>query len=389
VARSSLSIVYSFPLKLGTPGIGAAALSQVRAMAELGWGVHVFCWSTPEWLPGVQFYETRKVFHVPARVLGIMRACRLHDFLTARALKGWDKPPDLVHTWPLGGELTLRLARELGILGVREAPNTHTAHAFEVVEREHRSLGLQQSKANPHTFNAAKLKREIREYALADLILVPSELALRTFAEQGVPEHKLALKSYGFDPAHYRGPARSRGPREITFGFVASCEPRKGLHHALAAWHRSGVAERTRFTITGTYVPGYRERLLPLLQHKNVSESPFASDLRPIYQATDVLVLPSIEEGSALVTYEAQASGCALLVSEAAGARLTSGREGFVHEPGDVDTLARQMRTLADEPDLLATMQETAVVNAQQYTWANATADLVRAYEAALQGRRC
>ena len=35
-----------------------------------------------------------------------------------------------------------------------------------------------------------------------------------------------------------------------------------------------------------------------------------------------VLVLPSIEEDSALVTYVARASGCVLLVSDAAGAML-------------------------------------------------------------------
>jgi glycosyltransferase involved in cell wall biosynthesis len=95
-------------------------------------------------------------------------------------------------------------------------------------------------------------------------------------------------------------------------------------------------------------------------------------------------VLPSVEDGSALVTYEAQASGCALLVSDASGARLTHGTEGFLHRAGDVETLSQQMRTLADDPALLVRMQKAAAVNAQQYTWARATESLVEAYEAAL-----
>ncbi|MDB5500002.1 MAG: glycosyl transferase group 1, partial [Phenylobacterium sp.] len=116
----------------------------------------------------------------------------------------------------------------------------------------------------------------------------------------------------------------------------------------------------------------------------NVSEHDFLADLRPLYQATDVLVLPSVEDGSALVTYEAQASGCALLVSDAAGARFTHGTEGFMHHAGDVETLAQQMRMLADDPALLLRMQNAAALNAQQYTWERATERLVNAYEAAL-----
>ena len=58
----------------------------------------------------------------------------------------------------------------------------------------------------------------------------------------------------------------------------------------------------------------------------------------------DVLVLPSLTEGSALVTYEAQAAGCALLVSEAAGAPCEHRREGLVHAPGDVAALTEHFR---------------------------------------------
>jgi glycosyltransferase involved in cell wall biosynthesis len=379
-----LTIAYSFPFRLGRPGIGAAALSQIKALAGQGCLVDVYCWSAPEPVPGVNLFQTRSLAPVPQRMLGIERACRLHDHLTSDMLKRSQRDFDLVHTWPLAAESTLRTARSRNWLAVREAPNTHTAHAFEVVAKEHRALGLPQVRDHSHTFRRSVLDRELREYESADLILAPSALAVETFVRNGVERSKLAEKSYGFDPAEYRSTACRKARDVVTFSFVARCEPRKGLHLALEAWRRSGIADRSRFQITGRFTPGYRRRIAALLDHVNVSEQGFVADLKPVYASADVLVLPSVEEGSALVTYEAQASGCALLVSEAAGARFTHGVEGFEHAVGDIDTLAEQMRILVDDPARLYSMQGAAAVNAQQYTWARATEDLINAYETAL-----
>lgn len=384
MAGRRLKIAYSFPFGLGSPGVGAAALSQIQALEERDCSVQVFCWSNPQRIPGVRVFQTQKLAPIPQRFLGRERACRLHDYVTANLLKRWSEPFDVVHTWPLAAELTLKVARARQWLGVREAPNTHTGHAFDVVAKEHRALGVQQERDNTHTFNPSVLDREKREYDVASLILAPSELAIDTFVRLGVPRSKLALKSYGFDPLRYQSSAGAHANNDLTFSFVARCEPRKGLHLGLEAWHRSGIADRSKFRVTGRFIPGYRERILPLLQHKNVSVHDFIDDLRPLYQATDVLVLPSVEDGSALVTYEAQASGCALLVSDASGARFTDGTEGFVHRAGDVEALSQQMRMLADDPALLVRMQKAAALNAQQYTWARATESLVKAYEAAL-----
>jgi glycosyltransferase involved in cell wall biosynthesis len=384
MAERRLKIAYSFPYALGSPGIGAAALSQIKALAARGCAVTVFCWSNSQPLPGVKVVQTQKLAPIPQRLLGRRNACRLHDVLTANLLKRWKESFDVVHTWPLAAELTLGVARERGWLGVREAPNTHTGHAFDVVAKEHQALGIQQERDNTHTFNARVLEREMREYDVASLVLAPSELAIDTFVQLGVPRSKLALKSYGFDPLRYKSTAGTHTNNALTFSFVARCEPRKGLHLGLEAWQRSGISDRSKFRVTGRFVPRYRERILPLLQHQNVSVHDFISDLRPLYAATDILVLPSIEDGSALVTYEAQASGCALLASDAAGARFTHGTEGFLHHTGDVETLSQQMRTLADDPELLLRMQQAAAVNAQQYTWERATESLVSAYEAAL-----
>jgi glycosyltransferase involved in cell wall biosynthesis len=370
-------------MSLGRPGVGYAAQEQVAAYHKLGCDVSVFAASSHAILPpDVSVHTTLQVgrIRLPLRVIGMDRGLALHDRIVARAIEKINIEFDVVHTWPGCSERTLRSARRTGALAVREAPNTHTDNAYSVVEREHERLGVPLS--GSHARNPARLRRELREYEAADLILAPSELAIETFVARGVPASKLALKAYGFDPKRFAmDPERQRGEL-VTFTFIGRCEPRKGLHLALEAWKKSGVAETTRFVILGEFAPGYRKILAGDLEHPNIEMCGFVPDLRPVYAATDVLVLPSIEEGSSLVTYDAQGAGCALLVSRAAGARMTPGVEGLVHEPGDVETLAEQMRELATDAGTRACMQRAAHRNAPTLTWDNATRELLATFEA-------
>jgi glycosyltransferase involved in cell wall biosynthesis len=92
--------------------------------------------------------------------------------------------------------------------------------------------------------------------------------------------------------------------------------------------------------------------------------------------------LPSVEEGSALVTYEAQASGCALLVSRQAGAVIDDGQQGLVHEAGDVGALERHLRQLDTDRDLVARLRRGALANSKRLTWDHAGVDLVAGYRA-------
>ena len=77
--------------------------------------------------------------------------------------------------------------------------------------------------------------------------------------------------------------------------FVGRCEPRKGLHYALEAWHRAGVPAHGRFVICGAYVPGYREVLARWLDGASVEERGLRRQGQCEMRNADVLVLPSIE----------------------------------------------------------------------------------------------
>ncbi|MBF9031008.1 glycosyltransferase [Rhodobacterales bacterium HKCCE3408] len=378
-----MRVLYSFGHVLGAAGIGYAAAQQITSLSRLGCDVTVIAASSRAiaFPPDVRLIKTFQWgrFRAPVSLVGQKRLFTLHDRIVARTIRFDRKGYDVVHTWPGCCYFSLRAAKARGTLAVREAPNTHTQYAMEVVEREHQKLGVPLT--GTHARDDDRIKAEAREYAIADLVLAPSEFAVETFVERGVAADRLAIKRYGFDPDRYDiEPQRNRGSL-VTFAFVASCEPRKGLHYALDAWHKSKISDKSKFIIVGRFSEGYREALAEKLNHPNVEIRGFVSDLKPIYEAADVLVLPSIEEGSALVTYDAQGAGCALLVSRAAGAWMTDGVEGLQHDPGDVDVLVGQMRRLVLEPDLRRRMQHAAYQNSKMLTWDAATSDLRRIYK--------
>jgi glycosyltransferase involved in cell wall biosynthesis len=322
---------------------------------------------------------------VPRRLLGLDRSLALHDARVARALRAGRADTDVVHAWPLAAEKTLSTARSLGIASLRESPNCHTAHVYRVVAAEHRALGLTVAADSPFRFNATHLAAENREFRLATGILVPSENVARTFLAAGIDDAKLLRHRYGFDPAEFAPATRSQRAGGLRAAFVGRCEPRKGLHLALRAWLASTAAHDGELCIYGDFAPEYRELLGDLLAHPSVKVVGFASGISEAYRRADVLLLPSLEEGSALVVYEAMSTGCVPLVSDASGAHLDHGKAGLVHPAGDTATLTTQLDTLAANPALLRQLAAAAIAASADLTWSRAVDQVVLAYRSAIR----
>jgi glycosyltransferase involved in cell wall biosynthesis len=378
-----MRVLYSFPTRLGTAGIGTTAWHQIVGLAEHGTAVTVVCASSERALPaGVRVIETLRPFgvKVPFRALGLARGMALHDLRAAAVLRHGHEELDVVHCWPLGAQRTLTTARALGIPALLERPNAHTRFAIDAVEEVRIGLGLGEDASSPHARRSDRLAREEREYALAERLLCPSEFVARTFRDEGFAADRLLRHRYGYDPARFSAAGRDARPRPFTAGFVGRGEPRKGLHLALSAWLESGAAELGRFLIAGAIDADYRRVLEPMLAHPSVQEHGHVSDPAALMRSCDVLVLPSLEEGSALVTYEARACGCVLAVSDRSGAPCADGVDALVHAAGDVAALAAHLRALATDRELCAGLRRASLAGVPELSWSKAGGALAAAY---------
>jgi glycosyltransferase involved in cell wall biosynthesis len=310
-----------------------------------------------------------------------MRAVALHDWIVARRIEKLTGQIDIIHTWPLGALETLKTAARLGIPTVLERCNAHTRFAMEVVQAECERLEVTLPSDHEHAYNADKLRKEEEEYHLASRLLCPSDFVVKTFLDKGFAKEQLARHIYGYDDKMYYPSSKLWDPkRGLTMLFVGVCAVRKGVHYALEAWLRSPTSKHGKFLIAGEFLPAYREKLAPMLSHSSVMVLGHRDDVPELMRKSDILVLPSIEEGSALVTSDARASGCVLLVSEAAGASCQHMENALVHHVGDVETLTQHITMLDENRTLLERLRAASLAAAPEITWTAAGAKLLEVY---------
>ena len=81
-------------------------------------------------------------------------------------------------------------------------------------------------------------------------------------------------------------------------------------------------------------------------------------DPKPFYDITDILVLPSREEGSGLVVAEAMLGSCCIIRSNTGGApeQIVEGHTGYVFENEDTSKLAELIEILVEDTSLRTAM---------------------------------
>ena len=323
-------------------------------------------------------------FRLPIRYLGNARACRLHDWVTARWLERHAAEIDLVHGWPLSSLQTIRVAKRFGIPFLLERPNAHTAYAYEATAIECRHLGIEMPPGHDHEHNQSLLDQEGKEYDETDLLLCPSEFVAQTFRDRGFSDARLLRHHYGFDETRFTpGQQDAHQDRGLTMIYVGVCEPRKGLHYTLEAWLKSDAHKRGTFRICGSFVPGYAEKLKPMLDHSSVQVLGHRTDIPELMSKSDLFILSSVEEGSALVTYEARGAGCVILVSDGAGAPGEHMENAMIHPMRDVAALVSHLNALEQDRELLERLRKSSISRLKELTWESAGKFLAKIYSEA------
>lgn len=380
-----IRVLFSFPHKLGADRICYTAWQQVNGLCAAGAEILAFPGVLHRPVPSsVKVRPTLAwgKLRVSYKMLGTMRALALHDHIVARRLKKLVGQIDVIHTWPDAALETLEVARSLGIPTVLERPNAHTRYAYTAVQEESMRLGIVLPGDNEYAFKTDVLEKEEKEYRRADYLLCPSDFVLRTFVDEGFPREKLKRHQYGFDETTYH-PDSSQvrsGSKGLTMLFAGDCAVRKGLHFALEAWLQSPASKNGTFLIAGKFLQAYAERLQGWLSHPSVHVLGFRNDVPELMRRSDVFVLPSIEEGSALVTSDARGSGCVLLVSEAAGAICRHMENALVHPVGNVKALTEHITMLYEDRSLLERLRNASLSGIQDITWNAAGMRLLDVY---------
>lgn len=219
-------------------------------------------------------------------------------------------------------------------------------------------------------------ERRLRDIALADRILVPSEHIAGWLTRNGTPAERVRVVPYAADTSRFvPRPETPRDASRCTFLFTGGITQRKGIKYVLEAWRK-------------VRRPGWRLQLLGGMPLDTAPLGPYRdevewlgrvghSEVPAVMAAADVFVFPSLFEGSAVVTYEALACGLPSIVTPAAGSVVRDGIEGVLVPPGESEPIAAAMERLGTDPALRAVMALAARRRAEAFDWPRYQSSLV------------
>jgi len=233
-----------------------------------------------------------------------------------------------------------------------------------------------------NTFVEEYIEREEREWKLADTILCGSKFVKQKIEERGGPVERCTVVPYGVDNQFTVQPTRlshdNKQRKVLRVLTVGSVTLRKGVPYILEAAKK--LQGKANFRLVGSVrvvpeVAGYLQSHLEL-----IGQVP-RSHIHAHYAWADVFLLPSICEGSATVTYEALAAGLPVIATPNTGAIIRDQIEGFIIPIRDVDTIVEKLQLLANWPDLLAEMSESARQRAVYGSFDNYAKRLIQVFK--------
>lgn len=278
-----------------------------------------------------------------------------------------DEEPVYIHAMPGQCVETFKVAKSLGIRAVLNHPTGPVGMQLDALREEYERVGLTSPDHSEHARYLLSLEQE--EYSLADYHCVASSVVKEQLCRNGIVEEKIWVVPYGADPEIW-----NRGAQDSLFSTEGSCQRedsqtkkqtgfdgldqhrtpsaqrtfrivfagqlslRKGLRFLLEALEHAG-AQNWTLNVYGRVVDESKadrnaySGAIPVNYHGAVGQA----ELAEAFQASDLLVLPSLEEGFGLVVPQALSCGIPCVVSDRVGAKdlIREGVNGSVFTCGD------------------------------------------------------
>jgi glycosyltransferase involved in cell wall biosynthesis len=173
-------------------------------------------------------------------------------------------------------------------------------------------------------------------------IVIQNGVDIEHFADRVTAEQRAQMRAgFGFTAADY------------VIGLCASLRPEKAHEDLLLALHslrQQGVPAKALLIGDGPRRAQIEQQIAQLQLQDAVIITGYRQDVRPCIACCDVMTLTSHAETFSIAALESMALGKPLVMSHIGGAaeQVQPGVNGFLFEPGDIQTLARHLAALAD-----------------------------------------
>lgn len=235
----------------------------------------------------------------------------------------------MLMAWPQVSLRSIKVAKEKGIPVLLEYPMIHIRSWQDIMWAEYKKLGI---KSSYNLFTGWAQRKMLEEIKLSDHVNVLSDFARRSFLQHQVDPQLLSVIPPGWDLLLQPAKKRDKTPQLL---FVGRLDCLKGVHRLLESFKKlkPGTAE----LVLAGYIS---KEIIPFLETagnsvKTVGEKNHA-ELKELYAAADIFVLPSVQESFGMVLTEALASGLYIVASSNTGAPDVIGHDpslGVLFDP--------------------------------------------------------
>ena len=277
-----------------------------------------------------------------------------------------------------GALATLTKARTLGIQAAYDLPIAYWQTVRRLMDEEAQRLPEWEPTLGSTRDSDEKFARKTAELAAADHVICPSQFVLDSIPPELRTGRNCFVAEFGSPPPAPARDPRSAG-RRIRFLFAGSMGQRKGLADLFAAFRLVRRSDAELVVMGSPLMPMefYRKHGGDFTYE---APRPHAEVLR-LMDTCDVLVLPSIAEGRALVQQEAMSRGLPIIVTRNAGGEdlVVDGQTGFLVPMRSPEAIAEKVNWVADHADQLPWMAECARQKAASLSWQGYGAKILEA----------
>jgi glycosyltransferase involved in cell wall biosynthesis len=383
-----MNITLTCNTALGTGGQGiclanaAFGLSQVADLTVFCSGVEAAKTAFPVYPLGYSHWS-RRLLKVPLlrrrNDWAVLLSDLYFDKQVSQRLKS--QPCDLIMGVAGQTNLAFKIAKSQGAKTWLYCLNSYLPFMQDQIQQELKYL------ADPTvaTMNPLMIKRFLAECSQADLIIVLSEVAKKTFIQAGFPSDKLAVLTPFIDTQRFRPSPKKDDIFRVLY--VGTIEPRKGVHYLISSFLQANIPQSELLIIGGASTRALRLLMENAIRENSRIKQEFwdfsRTDPTTIFSQCSVLVLPSVEDGFGLVALEAMACGIPIIVTSQCGAAdlITPGVNGFVVPPRDVEKLVEKLEYLANNPAISSQMGKSARHTAEAHTSATYQQQLTQIFK--------
>ncbi|MBF0358962.1 MAG: glycosyltransferase family 4 protein [Magnetococcales bacterium] len=382
-----MKILYTTASRLGGTGLSKVAYHAVRSIYNHGWLEKALTAGNRQ--SDVPSHMLKRFWFQPPKLFSFLSSRYYYtmkrvwfDYRAAGYVRS--NPTDIVHGWTHESLQTVHAAREVGAISLVDRGYAHPRFSKRILDEEYEIYGIPRNLEaappwlRPYDHWRRELDEAVEEMEQCDYLLVPSQFCYDSCLLEGIPASRLMMIPRGFDPTMFK-PVEPEDER-FRVVFVGLLAVRKGLKYLLEAWERLALVN-AELLLVGSLHQELVPMLTPYLQREDVNHIAFTPNPAEFYNKATVFVFPSLDEGSAKVTYEAMACGLPVITTPNSGSLVRDGLDGFLVAPRSVDELMEKILYYYDDRDAARQMGQSAWQAIQAYTWDNYEERLANFYE--------